>query len=95
MLIAHGFVSAALFFMVGMLYERFNTRLLKYYSGLHNVMPKLSFFMLFFMFANIGFPGSINFISELLIFIGVIPTSTFICIIVFCFSFILSLLYSI
>jgi len=64
--LGHGFVSAALFFLVGMLYKRHGTRLLKYYSGLA-LLPYFSAFLLFFSFANIGFPGTINFVSEFFI----------------------------
>jgi NADH-quinone oxidoreductase subunit M len=70
----HGFISAALFFVVGTFYFRWGTRLLKYYSGL-SVFPGLSFFFLFFSFANVGFPGTVNFISESLIFISLIYQS--------------------
>jgi len=67
--VGHGLVSAALFFLVGMLYKRHGTRLLKYYSGLA-LLPYFSAFLLFFSFANIGFPGTVNFISEFLIISG-------------------------
>lgn len=48
MIFAHAFSSSGLFFVVGMLYTRFGTRLLKYYSGVHIIAPKLSFFAFFF-----------------------------------------------
>jgi len=47
MLFGHAFVSAALFFIAGMLYNRFGTRLLKYYSGISIVAPNLAFFSFF------------------------------------------------
>jgi len=95
MLFAHGFSSAGLFFIAGMLYSRFGTRLLKYYSGIHTVAPRLSFFAFFFFLANIGFPGTLNFISEFLIFIGIIHTWSFFFILIFGFCFVTSILYSI
>jgi NADH:ubiquinone oxidoreductase subunit 4 (subunit M) len=61
MLFAHGFSSAGLFFIAGMLYSRFGTRLLKYYSGLHLVARYLSFFAVFFFLADGGFGGCIDF----------------------------------
>ena len=69
--IGHGFVSGALFFLAGMLYKRYGTRLIKYYSGLA-LLPYLSAFLLFFSFANIGFPGTVNFVAEFLIILGLV-----------------------
>lgn len=95
MLFAHGFSSAGLFFIAGMLYSRFGTRLLKYYSGVHLIAPKLSFFAFFFFLANIGFPGTINFISEFLILQGIVNSYSVIFILFFGLSFIVSILYSV
>jgi len=71
MAIGHGIVSTALFFLVGILYERTHTRLLDYYSGLNQIVPVISYFMFMFIISNFGFPISLNFIAELLILIGV------------------------
>jgi NADH-quinone oxidoreductase subunit M len=68
LLISHGWVSSALFFLVGCLYERYRTRVLLYYSGLVNFMPLFSVFFFIFNLANMGFPGSSGFLGELLIF---------------------------
>lgn len=67
LLLGHGLISGALFFCIGILYDRYHTRILYYYGGLASVMPLFSIFFLFFSFSNIGFPGTFNFISELLI----------------------------
>jgi len=66
--IAHGFVSAAMFFSVGMLYDRYHQRDLRYYRGLAAVAPVFS--RLFFLtnLANLGVPLSFNFLGEFLIF---------------------------
>ena len=56
-MLSHGFVSSALFLCVGILYDRHHTRLIKYYSGLAQVMPVYSFLFVFFSIANLGFPG--------------------------------------
>ena len=48
MIFAHAFSSVGLFFVAGMLYTRFGTSLLKYYSGVHPVAPQLLFFGFFF-----------------------------------------------
>lgn len=68
--ISHGFVSSALFFLIGILYSRYHTRSLYYYSGLVQIMPIYSFFFLFFTMANIALPGTSSFIGELLLLMG-------------------------
>ena len=70
LMIAHGLVSLALFFLIGVLYKRFNTRLLNYFSGLVFVMPNYIFFLFFFSLANFAFPLTSNFIGEFLIISG-------------------------
>lgn len=62
--IAHGLVSSALFIIVTILYDRYHTRLIKYYRGMTILMPLFSFFFFFFTLANIGVPLSCNFIGE-------------------------------
>lgn len=72
MLLTHGVVSPALFFLVGMLYERYNSRNINDYSGLVKVMPLFSFFLFIFCVSNFGFPFSGNFISEVNIFASLV-----------------------
>lgn len=62
--IAHGLVSSALFIIVTILYDRYHTRLIKYYRGVTMVMPIFSLLFLVFTLANIGVPLSCNFIGE-------------------------------
>jgi NADH-ubiquinone oxidoreductase chain 4 len=69
--IGHGFVSSALFFLVGLLYDRYHTRILDYYSGINLILPLFSFFFFSFLISNFGFPISINFIAEFLILLGI------------------------
>lgn len=71
LMLAHGFVSAALFFCIGFLYDRVQTRDIQQLSGLTQVMPLYCFFLFVFTLANMGFPGSGNFVGELLIFVGI------------------------
>jgi len=71
LMLSHGLISSALFFCVGILYDRYKTRILKYYGGLVSVMPLFVVFFMFFSFANIGFPGTSSFIGEFLILIGI------------------------
>ena len=70
LMIGHGVVSAAMFFCIGVLYDRYGTRLLMYYGGLLTVMPVFGFFIFLFSFANMSFPGTCNFIGEVAILQG-------------------------
>jgi proton-translocating NADH-quinone oxidoreductase chain M len=76
-LLGHGLISSGLFFLVGVLYERYHSRLYYYYSGLVVRMPIFVVFFTFFTLANVGFPGTINFLSELLILCGISFSSFF------------------
>jgi len=71
---AHGFSSSALFLCIGFLYERYGTRNLFYYGGLATVMPLFLIFFFWFSLANLGFPGTMNFLAELTIFLGLYET---------------------
>lgn len=70
---AHGFVSSALFICVGILYDRYGTRLLVYYGGLAEVMPIFSVVFLFFILANYAFPGTGNFMGEFILLLSTVP----------------------
>lgn len=78
--ISHGFVSGGLFLMIGMLYDRYHSRLLFYYSGLVHTMPLYSAFLLVFILANIAMPGTSSFIGEVMLFLGVFRVNTLVCI---------------
>lgn len=71
LMVGHGLVSAALFFLAGVLYDRYHTRTITYYGGLAQVMPIFSIFLFFFVVANLGFPCSVSFIGEFFIFLGI------------------------
>ena len=68
--LSHGFVASALFLIIGVVYDRYRTRIVQYYGGLATVMPFYSSIFLFFTMANISFPGTSSFIGEFLILIG-------------------------
>ena len=70
LMIGHGIVSGALFLSIGVLYDRYHTRSLKHYSGLANVMPLFCGFFFLFTLGNMAFPGTSNFVGEILILIG-------------------------
>lgn len=79
--LSHGFVASGLFFLIGFLYDRYHTRIVKYYSGLFNQMPLFSFFFLFFILSNIAVPGTSNFTGEFLILLNSFFINKFITII--------------
>lgn len=66
MMVAHGLVSPALFFLVGVLYERTHTKFLLYFTGLGNFMPLFTVCFFLLNCANLSFPLSPNFIAEVL-----------------------------
>ena len=69
-MISHGFVSAALFLCVGVLYDRLHTRAIHDYGGVVNSMPIFAAFMMLFAMANAGLPGTSGFVGELLVILG-------------------------
>ena len=74
-MISHGLISAALFLCVGVLYERFQSRMISSYGGLVNIMPKYSFVFMIFTLGALGLPGTAGFIGEFLILVGVFQKS--------------------
>jgi NADH-quinone oxidoreductase subunit M len=75
LMIAHGFVSGGLFLLVGILYDRYHTRLLHYYGGLALISPIFITFFFFFILGNVSFPGTLNFLGELFVLVGLVQTS--------------------
>lgn len=69
--IMHGIVSPALFICVGVLYDRYHIRLIKFYKGLTSKMPIFSFFFFIFILGNMAVPLTGNFIGEFLSFMGI------------------------
>ena len=74
--LSHGFVASALFLIIGVVYDRHHTRMVKYYGGLVHVMPIYITIFLFFTMANIGLPGTSSFIGEFLILVGSFQVNT-------------------
>jgi NADH:ubiquinone oxidoreductase subunit 4 (subunit M) len=70
--VAHGFVSAAMFLLIGVLYDRYHSRLVNHYGGLARVAPLFATVFILFSLANLGFPLSYNFVGELSIIMGLI-----------------------
>lgn len=77
--LSHGFVSGALFFIIGILYNRYHSRSIFYYNGLVHTMPLFSIFFLIFTLANIAFPGTSSFVGEFLILLGIFKINIFTC----------------
>ena len=73
----HGISSAALFFMVGCIYERTHTRSLAEYGGLRKIMPIYAGILGISMFSSLGLPGLNGFVGEFMIFKGVFPITVF------------------
>jgi proton-translocating NADH-quinone oxidoreductase chain M len=78
LMLSHGVVSSALFLCVGVVYDRHKTRIIKYYSGLTVKMPLFSIVFLFFILANMGFPGTSSFVSEFLVLVGAFKSNVFV-----------------
>ena len=71
-MIAHGFVSGAMFLCIGVLYDRVHSREISSYGGVVNTMPKFAAFALFFAMANAGLPATAGFVGEWMVILGAI-----------------------
>ena len=71
-MISHGFVSAAMFLGIGVLYDRVHSREIASYGGVVNTMPKFAAFALFFSMANCGLPGTAGFVGEWMVILGAV-----------------------
>lgn len=69
-MIAHGFVSAAMFLAIGVLYDRVHSRDIAAYGGVVNTMPKFAAFALLFSMANCGLPATAGFVGEWMVILG-------------------------
>ena len=67
LMLSHGLTSTALFFLIGVLSDRYHTRSIMAFSGLLATMPLFSFFLILVSLANVGFPGTSGFIPEVMI----------------------------
>ncbi|CAL4042575.1 NADH-quinone oxidoreductase subunit M [Buchnera aphidicola] len=76
-MLAHGISTAALFILIGQLYERVNTRDINEMGGLWSKIKWIPAFSLFFSIANIGIPGTGNFVGEFMILLGIFTFSPF------------------
>jgi NADH-quinone oxidoreductase subunit M len=74
-MISHGFVSAAMFGAVGVLYDRVHSRQIADYGGVINTMPWFSAFVVFFAMANCGLPGTSGFVGEFMVILAAVKMS--------------------
>jgi proton-translocating NADH-quinone oxidoreductase chain M len=72
LMIAHGIVSGGLFFLIGIIYNRYRTKIIHYFSGVIHFMPIMCFYFFLLLLGNIGLPGTSNFVGELLILNGIL-----------------------
>src|SRR5437763_12664402 len=78
-MLSHGFVSAALFLVVGVVYDRLHTRDIARYGGLVERMPNYAFVFMVFMLASVGLPGTSGFVGEFLVLLGTFRVNTLEC----------------
>ena len=71
-MISHGFVSGAMFFSIGVLYDRMHTREIADYGGVVNTMPKFAVFAVIFAMANCGLPATSGFVGEFMVILGAV-----------------------
>jgi NADH-quinone oxidoreductase subunit M len=74
-MIAHGFVSGAMFLCIGVLYDRVHSREIASYGGVINTMPKFTAFALLFAMANCGLPATAGFVGEWMVILGAIKAN--------------------
>ncbi len=75
-MISHGLISAALFFCVGIVYDRLHTREIDAYGGVADIMPNYAVFFMIMMLASVGLPGTSGFVGEILVLVGAYKSSS-------------------
>jgi NADH-quinone oxidoreductase subunit M len=75
-MLSHGLISGALFFCVGVIYDRMHTREIAFYGGLVHRMPVYAALFMLFSMANVGLPGTSGFVGEILTMVGGFQAST-------------------
>ncbi len=74
-MVSHGFVSAAMFLCVGVMYDRMHSRNIADYGGVVNTMPKFASLMMLFAMANCGLPATSGFVGEFMVIMGALKYS--------------------
>jgi NADH-quinone oxidoreductase subunit M len=76
-MISHGFVSAAMFLCIGVMYDRMHSRQIADYGGVVNTMPKFAAFFMLFSMANAGLPATSGFVGEFMVILGAVKFNFF------------------
>lgn len=71
-MISHGFVSGAMFFCIGVMYDRMHSREIADYGGVVNTMPRFAAFFMLFVMANAGLPATSGFVGEFMVILGAV-----------------------
>ena len=74
-MVSHGFISAAMFLCIGVLYDRLHSREISSYGGVVNTMPKFAVFAVLFAMANAGLPATSGFVGEFMVILGAIKVN--------------------
>ena len=74
-MLSHGFVSAALFLCVGVMYDRMHSRLISDYGGVVNTMPKFAALFMLFAMANSGLPATSGFVGEFMVILAAVKAN--------------------
>jgi NADH-quinone oxidoreductase subunit M len=74
-MISHGFVSAALFLCIGVMYDRMHSRQISDYGGVVNTMPRFASLMMLFAMANAGLPATSGFVGEFMVIMGAVKVN--------------------
>ena len=77
-MLSHGLISAALFLCVGVVYDRYHSRMISSYGGLVNIMPKYALVFMIFALAALGLPGTSGFVGEFLVLVGTFQVNIFV-----------------
>ena len=71
-MVSHGFVSGAMFFCIGVMYDRTHSRNIADYGGVVNTMPRFAALMMVFAMANVALPGTSGFVGEFMVILGAV-----------------------
>jgi proton-translocating NADH-quinone oxidoreductase chain M len=94
LMLGHGIVSGGLFLMIGMLYDRFKTKVITYYSGIVYTMPLYSGLLFLFVLGNISMPSTANFVGEFLILMSAFSHCNVFCLVAVAISIFICSFYS-
>ena len=77
-MLSHGVISAALFLIVGVVYDRLHTRMISRYGGIVETMPRYAIIFMLFMMASVGLPGTAGFVGEFMTLFGAFQSNMWI-----------------